>query len=186
MSFLTAQHENLLSFMSRALLLTILASLVAMEGFGQSKPSSSALSVPVYVSDFELNSIYPTPPKPGTPPQSGTEKRKQQPEAPLIYEDTDLPSVQARRLTDFFAASMLQALNKKGFLAMRAEGQKAPKGALIRGVFAEPDARNRIRRALLGGISPNTKFLLYVGIFNATRQDQPLYQLAPVAFCRQR
>jgi hypothetical protein len=46
-------------------------------------------------------------------------------------------------------------------------------------VFAEPDAENRIRRALLGGSSANPKFLLYVGIFNLARPDQPLYQLAP-------
>jgi hypothetical protein len=73
----------------------------------------------------------------------------------------------------------LESLNKRGLSALRAEAQKAPAGALIRGVFAEPDARNRIRRALLGGSSPNAKFLLYVGIFNLARQDEPLYQEAP-------
>ena len=49
---------------------------------------------------------------------------------------------------------------------------------MIRGVFAETDAKNRIRRALLGGTSANSKFSLYVGIFNLNRPDQPLYELA--------
>ena len=49
---------------------------------------------------------------------------------------------------------------------------------MLRGVFAETDARNRIRRSLWGGTSSNPRFLLYVGIFNLARPDQPLYQLA--------
>ena len=45
-------------------------------------------------------------------------------------------------------------------------------------MFAEPDAKNRIRRAMLGGGSPGVTMLLYVGIFNLARPDQPLYQPA--------
>jgi len=92
--------------------------------------------------------------------------------------DTDLPSVQARRLTDFFAATLLQILQKKGYNAARASGQNPSSGALIRGVFAETDAKNRIRRSLWGGTSTNSRFFVYVGIFNLARPDQPLYQLA--------
>jgi len=177
MSFLTAQDGKLLSLVRAGLMVAMLSSLSATAGFGQRKPSGS--SVAVYVSDFELNSVSPIPPKPGTLPQTGAEKPKQQPKAPLIYEDTDLPSAQARRLTDFFRFSLLQALNKKGFSAERWDDGKTGPGALIRGVFGEPDSRNHIRRALLGGASPNARFLLYVGIFNLARQEQPLYQLAP-------
>jgi hypothetical protein len=89
-----------------------------------------------------------------------------------------LPSVQARRLTDFFAATLLQILQKKGYNATRASGQNPPSGAMIRGVFAETDAKNRIRRSLWGGTSSNPRFFLYVGIFNLARPDQPLYQPA--------
>ena len=49
---------------------------------------------------------------------------------------------------------------------------------MIRGVFAETDAKNRIRRSLWGGTSNNSRFFLYVGIFNLARPDQPLYQLS--------
>ena len=138
-------------------------------------PDSTPSSVPVVVSDFEMHSV-PARPKPpvGAPP--APEKAK--PEVPLVYGDADVPSAQARRLMDYFAMTLVQTLDKKGFQAARASGANPATGALIRGVFAEPDAMNRIRRALLGGGAPNTRFLLYVGIFNLARQEQPLYQPA--------
>jgi len=79
---------------------------------------------------------------------------------------------------DFFAATVVETLQKSGYTARRARGATMPKGALLRGVFAEADEKNRIRRTLLGGTSINPKFFLYVGIFNLSRPDQPLYQLA--------
>lgn len=111
---------------------------------------------------------------PATPPAASSRQKP----PPLINGDTDLPSVQARRLTDFFSETLLQMLQKKGYNAARASGQNPSSGALIRGVFAEADAKNRIRRSIWGGTSSNTRFLLYVGIFNLARPDQPLYQLA--------
>jgi len=103
---------------------------------------------------------------------------RQKPPLPPVNADTDSPSQQARRLTDFFAATLVQMLQKRGFNARPASGQTPSSGAIVRGVFAEPDAKNRIRRALLGAPSGNTRFFLYVGIFNLGRPDQPLYQLA--------
>ena len=47
---------------------------------------------------------------------------------------------------------------------------------LLRGVFAETDGKNRIRRAVLGAGSTNPQLLLYVGTFNLKSPDQPLYQ----------
>lgn len=146
-------------------------------GFAQTDaPDSAVYGVPVYVSDFELHAA-------GARPNAGTDDSalpaKPPTNSPVVYNDADLPSAQARRLTDFFTASLLQALNKRGFPAARTDGQKAPAGALIRGVFTEPDARNRTRRALLGSASPGTRFFLYVGVFNLAREEQLLYQLAP-------
>jgi len=172
MSFLTVERRNFFWLARTALLVAILGALSARPGFSQGKPSeSSILSVPVYVSDFELNSV-PVTPKPKTPPSA---QQKEKPPAPFVYEDTDQPSAQARRLTDFFAAALVQALSKKGFSATRLTGPGGQSGAQIRGVFTEPDPLNRIRRALLGGGAPNVRFLLYVGIFNLRRQSQPLY-----------
>jgi len=172
------QRERFADTLSRVFLIAwLLGFWVAPRGIAQSTaPNAAANPVAVYVSDFELyaathqpNSAASSPALPAKPPAN----------SPAIYSDTDVPSVQARRLTDFFAVSLLQALSRKGFSVARVEGQKAPIGALIRGVFAEPDERNRIRRALLGGNSPNARFFLYVGIFNAARHEQPLYELAP-------
>jgi hypothetical protein len=144
----------------------------------KAKPQSTddpVTSVPVFVSDFELFSVAPPPNSPGTP---ATTPNQQKPKAPPASEDVELLSVQARRLVDFFAATLVETLQKSGYNAQRMRGQNPTKGALLRGVFAEPDAKNRIRRALMGGSSANPRFFLYVGTFNLARPDQPLYQLA--------
>ena len=154
-----------------------LAVFAAPASLAQTKVTTDtpAYSVPVFVSDFDLQSA---PVAPASGHRSPAPASKPKTELPVVYDDADIPSAQAHRLTDFFAMALTQALTKKGFHAARAASKNPPEGALIRGVFAEPDARNRIRRALLGGDSPNTKFVLYVGIFNLARQDQPLYEMA--------
>ena len=115
----------------------------------------------------------------GTPPapESATQSKQKPPSRP-VDGDPNLPSVRARRLMDFFSETLLQILHEKGYKATRARGQNPSSGAILRGVFAEPDEKNRVRRSLLGGTSVNPRFLLYVGIFNLARPDQPLYQLA--------
>jgi hypothetical protein len=129
---------------------------------------------PVFVNDFELNSV------PLQPSPSSTEAKKQKSEQQSVYEESSAPSIQARRLIDFFSSAVVQAMQKGGYAAARLQGKSVSKGALVRGVFAEPDPKNRIRRSLLGGGSPNPKFFLYVGIFNLARPDQPLYELATI------
>lgn len=163
--------------LSRIILLFGLLCLFAVpRGFAQPKtPDAPTNGVPVFISDFELFSA-PIQLGPAAPASAAA---KQNPGSPVVYDDSDVPSTQARRLMDFFAVTLLQSLQKKGFQATRVTGENPSAGALIRGVFAEPDAKSRVRRALLGGTSPNSRFLLYVGIFNLARQDQPLYQLAP-------
>lgn len=176
MPFLSAQQRTKCAHIS----IFVFGGLVVLVGtpgsYSQTKaPDSPTFSVPVVVSDFELNSVSARPKPPGAAPE---DPERAKPEVPLVYGETDVPSVQARRLMDFFAATLVQTLEKKGFSASRASRPNPPTGALVRGVFAEPDALNRIRRALLGGGSPNARFLLYVGIFNLARQEQPLYQPA--------
>lgn len=141
-------------------------------------PQSSdfaAKSVPILVSDFELFSV---PPPPNLPRMPAAQPNQQKPNLPPPSDGAEIPSLQARRLMDFFATTMVETLQKNGYTARQARGATLPKGALLRGVFAEPDEKNRIRRTLLGGTSVNARFFLYVGIFNLARPDQPLYQLA--------
>lgn len=158
------------------LCLAVLVSLGMAQGQAQPKPTDSpAYKVPILVSDFELYSLPPKPVRNQRPPTPG---EKPKPGAPLVYSETDQPSDQARRLIDFFTMTLMRTLRKKGFSAIHSSGRNVPEGALLRGVFAEPDPENRIRRAILGAGSPSARFLLYVGVFNLARQEQPLYRLA--------
>jgi hypothetical protein len=140
----------------------------------QSDPPT-AQKTHVYVSDFELFASAAAHPQKKA---AAGEADKKQPN--LVYADTDATTVQARRTMDFFANTLVQLLQKEGYTATRQTGNYPPAGVLLRGVFTEPDAKNRIRRALLGGGSTAPRFILYVGTFNLARQDQPLYQEAPV------
>ena len=134
-----------------------------------------AKKVPIYLSDFELASA--PAPRPNAKAAAGTRSDKTK---ALIYAETDPPSVQARRVVDAFASTLLNAFQKNGCTAARQTGDLPSEGVLLQGVFAEADRRNRIRRAILGAGSPGPTFILYVGVFNLSRQDQPLYQVAPV------
>jgi hypothetical protein len=148
----------------------------------------SPTSVPVFVSDFELFAVgAAAPPRrsssaPQTNKPPATSETKNAP--PPLREETDPPAEQARQLMDLFSDTLVESLQKAGYKAVRraASGGSSGtgKGVAIRGVFAEPDDLNRIRRAILGSRAPGAKFLLYVGSFNLSRPDQPLYQLAPV------
>jgi hypothetical protein len=139
----------------------------------------SPSSVPVLVSDFELfaSAVTPTPPDPNVNDSSKKPPAKDAP--PAVFELSDVPSIQARRLMDFFSLTLVQTFQKAGYTAAQQQANsRSDTGVLLRGVFAEADARNRIRRAILGGGVPGAKLLLYVGTFNLARPDQPLYQQA--------
>jgi uncharacterized protein DUF4410 len=131
--------------------------------------------VPILVSDFELFTVAPTSNATGS---SAPSPNQQRPQAPPASEGAEIASAHARWLIDLFASTLVDTLHKSGYSARRGRGAALQKGALLRGVFAEPDEKNRIRRTLLGGTPVNPKFFLYVGIFNLARPDQPLYQLA--------
>jgi hypothetical protein len=139
----------------------------------QSSPTD-AQKVPVYVSDFELFAAVATDPN-----KKNAAESAKKPENP-IYSDADPAAVQARRLMDAFAITIVEMFQKNGYTASRLTGSLPSTGVLLRGVFAEPDDMNRIRRAILGAGSTAPAFMLYVGTFNLAHEDQPLYQLAPV------
>jgi hypothetical protein len=141
-------------------------------------PSATTSVTPIATPSATRIASVPATPIVTPPVTPATAPSRQKPQLPAANGDSDLPSLQARRLTDFFAATLVQTLQKKGYNARPADGQTPPSGAILRGVFAEPDAKNRIRRALLGAPSGNARFFLYVGIFNLARPDQALYQLA--------
>jgi hypothetical protein len=175
--FPPSQHPAKIRLVERTFIALLFLSVVALPlaDAGPQSADGSTTAVPVLVSDFELFSAYPPPASPGA---STPAPNQQKPKSPPTDEDPESPSAQARQLKDFIAVTLVESLRKSGYNARRVRGQNPPKGALVRGVFAEPDEQNRIRRALLGGNSASAKYFLYVGIFNLARPDQPLYQLA--------
>jgi hypothetical protein len=141
----------------------------------QSPQDANPQAVPVFVTDFELPVVPAT--KPSTPVAPSNPAKKPSNSPPSLYQESDTPSEQARLLIDFFSKTLLQSLQNSKFTATKQAGQRPSSGVLVRGVFAESDAMNRIRRALLGNDAPGGKLLLYVGIFNLSRPDAPLYDL---------
>jgi hypothetical protein len=170
--------------------------------------NASPVELPVvYVSDFELGILHarpgrtlpsrnssgttsgprakvpsaaPSTPLPGNPPSSSPDKPAP-PAAAVRPEPKEDPATQeANELVTAMAENVVSALEKAGYTVRRLRASEAlPKvGLRIRGVFAEPDEQNRIRRLLVGNDSNSPNILLYVGVNNLTQPEQPLYELA--------
>ena len=167
----------------------------------QTSNGSPASSMVVYVSDFELEvlngraprrapsrdspsaisgstSTVPSATQKSTPPGSSPKKPVPVPAADSQADET--PAEQADKLVNIMAENLVTALQKAGFKVKRLRtGQALPaEGLRIRGVFAEPDEQNRVRRLLVGSDPTTPKMLLYVGVNNLSRPQQPLYELA--------
>ena len=172
---MTKHRRNKGSWVAAALVFGGLLPFLAMRSGAQSD-SSDAKRVPIYLSDFELDSAVGSRPAhtaPASPDQANQS-------ANLIFSDKDPASVQARRLVDAFGTILADSFRKSGYTVLRQGASVPSSGLLLRGVFAEPDEQNHIRRALLGTSAPGPSFTLYVGAFNLGHQDQPLYLPAVV------
>lgn len=92
----------------------------------------------------------------------------------------DTPAQRANELVNAVSENIVSALEKAGYKVQRLRsGAPLPvKGLRIRGVFAEPDDKNRARRLLFGSDSPAPRMILYVGVNNLAKPEQPLYELA--------
>jgi Domain of unknown function (DUF4410) len=121
--------------------------------------------VTVYVRDFELS--FATAAAPDSPNPPYTSKLEEDPE------------LRSHQVQDYFAETVVETLRKEGYSSSRKQALPGD-GILLEGVFAEPDKKNRIRRAQLGSRSPGTKLTLYVGVFDQKSVSQPLYVEAPV------
>jgi hypothetical protein len=174
--------EQRILWVAAALLL--FASLPLLTARAHRGPAQVDLSqikqIPIYLNDFELASVPPPRPpanrKPPTPNATAPPTKT----GDAVYADTDPPSVQAHRVVDAFGTTLAESFQKSGFSAKRQTSDLPAEGVVLRGVFAEPDALNRVRRAILGAGAPGPNFVLYVGAFNLGRPKQPLYDLAVV------
>lgn len=131
----------------------------------------------VYVSDFELDAV------------DGQGKLEKSVPAvsvtnPLVsrgqLREEGEAAAQAGRLVDFMATTLVGELKRAGYSVqrLRPEDSRPTDGIRISGIFAEPDAQNRLRRAVMGTFSPDGKMLLFVGIANLARPDQAIYAAA--------
>jgi len=160
----------------------------------------------VYVSDFDLDVVPRKPsPKPATTrtssrPKPGSTSRSSsgvpRKGEPPVSEQTpsqgtetaesaeaskeETPADHATALVNAVSENVIRALTKAGFDARRlsAGAPLPPQGVRIRGVFAEADEMNRARRLLVGGEPVGQNIILYVGVNNLKRPEQPLYSLA--------
>jgi hypothetical protein len=160
----------------------------------------------VYVSDFELDilraqpgrtqssrnsagtassrtkapSASPSNASAGASPPASPDKPA--PPSPAVRPELkeDPATQEANELVTAMAENLVSALEKAGYTVRRLRrGDGLPKAGLrIRGVFAESDEQNRIRRLLVGGDSNSPRILLYVGVNNLAQPKQPLYELA--------
>ncbi len=143
-------------------------------------------SVRVYVAPFDINAA---PDKEPAAVSQAPVPQKSQPgaratgESPHVLQDAAPSSKQAERLKAFFSEALVQALRKSGFNAAPQESSRPEKGVLLKGVFAEVDSQSHNCLAILGGTAPAPKFVLYVGVYNLARPDQPLYRVMTMENC---
>jgi len=160
----------------------------------------------VYVSDFDLDVLFvkkppraaPRTPSRSTPSRPSTssstwsgDPRRTTSSAPApatsqsssASDDAaaeETPADRANALINAVSENLIDALTQAGYDARRLPGgSPLPKAGLrLRGVFAEADERNRARRLLIGGEPVGSSVILFVGVNNLTRPEQPLYLLA--------
>ena len=162
----------------------------------QSISRAPAGSPVVYVSDFDLDVVVSNPaqrllrrnPSPSSAgrssntPASSSKASSTSPRSAASSDDSKeiAPADQANALINTVSESLIRALHEAGYQAERLPaGSSLPKiGLRLRGVFAEADERNRARRLLIGGEPVGSSILLYVGVNDLSRPEQPLYALA--------
>jgi Domain of unknown function (DUF4410) len=156
----------------------------------------------VYVSDFELD-VFTGGPRPSpesraaSTPRTASPNRSSNAPGPrntpsgaspnkpaarptADSQNDDNPTERANELVNAVAENIVSALEKAGYKAqrLRADEPLPVKGLRIRGVFAEADEKNRARRLLVGSGSGTSRMILYVGVNNLGKAEQPLYEIA--------
>jgi len=196
MQFLRRISFSLLQVSSVAALLGLQSFFLSSNAAqAQSAVLAPAGSPVTYVSDFDLDVVVRKPaqqptrrttptPTPGGAPGAATASSKAASSARSTASSSDVkeitPADRANALINDVSESLIRALREAGYQAQRlpADSPLPKVGLRLRGVFAEADERNRARRLLIGGEPVSPGILLYVGVNNLSRPEQPLYALA--------
>ena len=136
-------------------------------------PHSFTKDTKIWVSDFELDAGDVKTDKGGIV----GEVRPGILERPRKRREQD-PEVQAKKIVDLMAKSIVDDLHKSGYNAERLlPGTTLPTtGAWVHGVFTEVDEGNRRRRAIVGFGSGEAKMDLYVTLTDLAAPQKPLYE----------
>jgi hypothetical protein len=139
----------------------------------QTAPTPADKSKVVYVTDFELDVLNSNDDKVSPSAESAAP-------AALDAKKEQGPAEQASRLVASVSSTLVKELLSAGYTARRLRpGEVRPEeGIRIRGVFAEPDEENRLRRAVIGNGPGVGQMALFVGISNLAKPDQALYAVA--------
>lgn len=138
-------------------------------------PALDKSKIVVYVSDFELQAAPRFLPS-SAPANSSSAQRPQNANANPSASPNS-PQQQARILIDLLSANIVVSLQQQGYQPTRLSSARPSSGVLLRGVFAESDELNHIRRALLGSGSPSPRFLVIVAAQNLAKPEQAFYQI---------
>ena len=169
----------------------------------QPAASAPAGAMTVYVSDFDLDFVRrkpspKPPPRTSSPPRtrstsrspsgvprigpsaSTSESSESQSSDSSDASTEETPAEQANALVKAVSDNIISALTEAVYDARRlSAGAALPsQGIRLRGVFAEADEENRARRLLVGGEPVGPNIILYVGVNNLQKPEQPLYELA--------
>lgn len=130
----------------------------------QSVDLATVKSTPIYLADFELHVVPPRQPSSGTRTAPTQEK---------------IAADKAKFIVEHLGAALQQHLKQAGYSSVQRipPHQRPSSGVRLRGVFAEPDERNHIRRVVLGSASKATQLFLYVCTDNLAKPEQAFYQI---------
>lgn len=132
----------------------------------------------IYVTDFDLEvqdvksgpGFLPQRKQPGPRPNIGPKARSAQKD----------PEVYAREIVELMATSLVKELTKKELNAQRFNtgGPLPANGLLVRGVFAQVDEGNRLRRMAIGFGAGETEMQVFVSVDDLVRgSPKPFYEL---------
>lgn len=127
----------------------------------------------IYISDFDLEAVN------GLDTKKPTTIGAQTNPDVSVKKDVQ-PTEQAQKIVTAMTLRLTKELTNGGYNVRPwpKTGSPPTEGVRIRGVFAEADEMNRIRKEVLGVPTRATKMYLFVGVSNLERPEQALYEYA--------
>ncbi len=133
----------------------------------------------IYVTDFDLE-VQDVQSGPGLLPQRKQPIGPRPNIGPRSRNAQKDPEVYSREIVELMATSLVKELTKKELNAQRfnVRGPLPANGLLVRGVFAQVDEGNRLRRVAIGFGAGDTEVQVFVSVDDLVRgSPKPFYEL---------